>query len=99
LSKTANGGDAPKAPDPELVRDWVERTRAAQGLPAKVTDPVIIRRRDNVASLAKAGANAQDSPETSDECAESGSGDITVTEPLGRPRDGRWVLARDENVV
>jgi hypothetical protein len=31
-------------PDPEVVRAWVERTRAAQGLPAVLDDPVVVAR-------------------------------------------------------
>jgi hypothetical protein len=39
-------------PDPEVVRAWVARTRAAQGLPVELTDPVVIARV--VALLAQA---------------------------------------------
>jgi hypothetical protein len=31
-----------KGPDPAAVRAWVERTRAAQGLPPTLDDPVVI---------------------------------------------------------
>ena len=31
-------------PDPEVVRAWVERTRAAQGLPEVLDDAVIVPR-------------------------------------------------------
>lgn len=31
-----------KPPDPAVVRDWVQRTRAAQGLPVVLDDPVVI---------------------------------------------------------
>lgn len=31
-------------PDPEVVRAWVERTRAAQGLPEVLDDAVIVAR-------------------------------------------------------
>jgi hypothetical protein len=31
-----------KPPDPAVVRAWVERTRAAQGLPETLEDPVVI---------------------------------------------------------
>ncbi len=31
-----------KPPDPAVVRAWVERTRAAQGLPETLSDPVVI---------------------------------------------------------
>jgi hypothetical protein len=33
-----------KPPDPTVVRAWVARTRAAQGLPPTLTDPVVIAR-------------------------------------------------------
>lgn len=33
-----------KPPDPAVVRAWVERTRAAQGLPPTLDDPVVIAR-------------------------------------------------------
>lgn len=33
-----------KPPDPEVVRAWVKRTRAAQGLPETVDDEVVIAR-------------------------------------------------------
>lgn len=33
-----------KEPDPEVVRAWVARTRAAQGLPPTIEDPVVIAR-------------------------------------------------------
>ena len=31
-----------KPPDPAIVRAWVERTRAAQGLPPTIDDPVVV---------------------------------------------------------
>lgn len=31
-----------KGPDPAAVRAWVERTRAAQGLPPTLEDPLVI---------------------------------------------------------
>ena len=31
-----------KSLDPAMVRAWVQRTRAAQGLPATLDDPVVI---------------------------------------------------------
>jgi hypothetical protein len=31
-----------KPADPEVVRAWVARTRAAQGLPVELSDPVVI---------------------------------------------------------
>jgi len=33
-----------KPPDPEVVRAWLERTCAAQGVPVKVSDPRIVAR-------------------------------------------------------
>jgi hypothetical protein len=33
-----------KPPDPAVVRGWVARTRAAQGLPPTLEDPVVIAR-------------------------------------------------------
>jgi len=33
-----------KPVDPAVVRAWVERTRAEQGLPPVLTDPVVIAR-------------------------------------------------------
>jgi hypothetical protein len=33
-----------KPPDPAVVRAWVERTRAEQGLPPTLEDPVVIAR-------------------------------------------------------
>jgi hypothetical protein len=33
-----------KRPDPAVVRAWVDRTRAAQGLPETLDDPVVIAR-------------------------------------------------------
>lgn len=33
-----------KPTDPAVVRAWVERTRAAQGLPPMLDDPVVIAR-------------------------------------------------------
>ncbi len=33
-----------KRPDPAVVRAWVERTRAEQGLPETLSDPVVIAR-------------------------------------------------------
>ena len=33
-----------KPPDPAVVRAWVDRTRAAQGLPETLDDPVVIAR-------------------------------------------------------
>ena len=33
-----------KPPDPEVVRAWVARTRAAQGLSPTIEDPVVIAR-------------------------------------------------------
>jgi hypothetical protein len=33
-----------KPPDPAIVRAWIERTRAAQGLPETLDDPVVIAR-------------------------------------------------------
>ena len=38
------GGVGLKPPDPAVVRAWVERTRAAQGLPAELDDPAVIAR-------------------------------------------------------
>ena len=33
-----------KPPDPAVVRAWVERTRAEQGLPPTLEDPLVIAR-------------------------------------------------------
>lgn len=33
-----------KAPDPEVVRAWLERSCAAQGVPVKIADPRVIAR-------------------------------------------------------
>jgi hypothetical protein len=33
-----------KPPDPAVVRAWVEQTRAAQGLPPTLDDPLVVAR-------------------------------------------------------
>jgi hypothetical protein len=42
-------------PDPEVVRAWVERTRAAQGLPKHIEAPVVIARIAAIFRLAREG--------------------------------------------
>jgi len=38
------GEMAVKPPHPAVVREWVARTRAAQGLPRTLDDPIVIAR-------------------------------------------------------
>lgn len=42
--KVAAGSRPAAAFDPSVVRRWVERSCAAQGLPAKITDPSALDR-------------------------------------------------------